>query len=284
MSPIQSQQYGGKWTQEKLDILREYLNAYTTALKNQPFTLWYIDAFAGTGDVAIRDSQDSEAQAMLQGSARIACEINDKPFDKLVFIEDDSAKADLLRAIEPTSDRIIVRHGDANEELQRICHPKFRSFWQPNRAVLFLDPFALEVEWSTVEDVAQTKAMDTWILFPSSAVRRMLPRERRPDDIDPKWVSKLTKVFGDESWREIYSMASQQSLFGEINWVSDSGTEKIVELYKEKLATIFAGIAPTSRTLRNDQNSPLFEFIFAVGNKRGKAPAIRIANHILRHL
>lgn len=43
------QQFGGDWTQAKLEAVRKYLVAYTTALKKQPFTLNYIDAFAGTG-------------------------------------------------------------------------------------------------------------------------------------------------------------------------------------------------------------------------------------------
>jgi len=43
--------FGGPWTQHKLKILELYLDAYTTALKNQPFKLVYIDAFAGTGHI-----------------------------------------------------------------------------------------------------------------------------------------------------------------------------------------------------------------------------------------
>lgn len=43
------QQFGGSWTEQKLQRLREYLIAYHNALKNAPFTLYYIDAFAGTG-------------------------------------------------------------------------------------------------------------------------------------------------------------------------------------------------------------------------------------------
>lgn len=42
-------EYGGQWTRLKLDILKDYLQFYTTALKGQPFTLHYVDAFAGTG-------------------------------------------------------------------------------------------------------------------------------------------------------------------------------------------------------------------------------------------
>ncbi|MBK9067339.1 MAG: hypothetical protein IPL76_10730 [Gemmatimonadetes bacterium] len=41
-------QFGGDWTARKLHAVQRYLNAYTTALRRQPFTLLYVDAFAGT--------------------------------------------------------------------------------------------------------------------------------------------------------------------------------------------------------------------------------------------
>ena len=41
--------FGGAWTRQKLEILRRYLDTYTTALKDQPFELIYVDAFAGAG-------------------------------------------------------------------------------------------------------------------------------------------------------------------------------------------------------------------------------------------
>ena len=44
--------------------------------------------------------------------------------------------------------------------------------------VLFLDPFATEVEWATIEKIASFNALDTWILFPISAITRMLPRSK----------------------------------------------------------------------------------------------------------
>jgi len=37
-------EFGGIWTRQKLDILKKYLGFYTLALKNQPFTLHYVDA------------------------------------------------------------------------------------------------------------------------------------------------------------------------------------------------------------------------------------------------
>ena len=43
-------QFGGPWTQRKLEVVGRYLDLYATALKNRPFKRLYIDAFAGTGD------------------------------------------------------------------------------------------------------------------------------------------------------------------------------------------------------------------------------------------
>ena len=38
-----SSSFGGQWTIDKLNILKSYLDAYTTALKNQPFKIMYVD-------------------------------------------------------------------------------------------------------------------------------------------------------------------------------------------------------------------------------------------------
>ena len=66
--------FGGDWTQEKLGILELYLDAYTTALKNKPFHLVYVDAFAGTGRI-MRDSgpgyetDEGDSRSFIMGSA-----------------------------------------------------------------------------------------------------------------------------------------------------------------------------------------------------------------------
>ncbi|MXY45672.1 MAG: three-Cys-motif partner protein TcmP, partial [Chloroflexi bacterium] len=88
---LTSTHFGGPWTTEKLEILERYLDAYTTALKEQPFRLTYVDAFAGSGywrpnSIYHRDDY-GDFEGVLKGSARIALGIQDKPFDDLVFIE-----------------------------------------------------------------------------------------------------------------------------------------------------------------------------------------------------
>ena len=74
-------EFGGPWTEIKLDVLKKYLSAYTRALKNQKFERLYIDAFAGTGTVRTGDGR------LINGSAQIALET--PGFDRYIFIEKD---------------------------------------------------------------------------------------------------------------------------------------------------------------------------------------------------
>jgi three-Cys-motif partner protein len=88
--------FGGKWTQEKLEKVGYYLQSYATALKNQNFRLIYVDAFAGTGYVSLKDKnenqlsllefEETEVREFVSGSAKNALEVN-PPFDEYVFIE-----------------------------------------------------------------------------------------------------------------------------------------------------------------------------------------------------
>lgn len=50
-------EFGGVWTQLKLDVFRDYVNFFTTALKNRNFNLHYADAFAGTGQQNLKLSK-----------------------------------------------------------------------------------------------------------------------------------------------------------------------------------------------------------------------------------
>ena len=189
--------FGGRWTREKLGILEKYLDAHTTAVRKKAFKLMYIDAFAGTGSIAPPGDEDTDdIQDLVMGSAQRAIGIDDKPFDKLIFVEENPNRCAELRELRTTHPRrnIVVEKSEANTFLANLDEDWYR--W---RGVLFLDPFATAVEWSTIEKISGFKALDTWILFPVSAIVRMLPKSRKPDDISPQWVTRLNKVFGDES-------------------------------------------------------------------------------------
>ena len=276
--------FGGSWTHEKLEILRRYLNAYTTALKDQPFSLIYVDAFAGEGyfrlgSEYLEDNYD-DFQGVYDGSPRIALEIDDKPFDRLVFNEIDHGRSAMLSNLrqEYPSRNITISNDDANLMLPEFCKDLQRS----DRAVVFLDPFATQVSWSTVEAIAKTQKIDCWILFPVGAIARMMPLEGQPTEA---LRIQLDRIFGSrEYWRDFYRQSSQLSLFGsDPGQERHSGSQQIADRYYKRLGEVFSSVAPTRRTFTNSRNSPMFELFFGVSNPRGVTRAIEIADYILQH-
>lgn len=267
------------WTSEKLEILRAYLDAYTTALKNQRFTLIYVDAFAGSGAIEARDDEDG--RQLLAGSPIVAANIRDKPFDQLVFIEKDRRKSESLRVTLTdlgAMDRSTVIPEDANDYLPKFC----LNLGPYDRAVVFLDPFGTQVDWETVDAIARTEKCDTWILFPVGTIRRLL--QRRGDPSRGR-QDRLDSVFGGSSWRDLQHPVLQPSMFDDAPTVeTDPGVDGIIAIYRDRLETAFAQVAPASRTLRNSRNAPLYEFMFAAANHKGAGIAVKIANHILNKI
>ncbi len=80
--------------------------------------------------------------------------------------------------------------------------------------MLFLDPYGMQVEWETIQAVANTKAIDMWLLFPLwMAVTRLLTKS---GDIPSPWRACLDKLLGTTSWYdEFYRVERRKDLFGE---------------------------------------------------------------------
>ena len=280
------QPFGGDWTAQKLDILRRYLDAYTTALKDQPFQLIYVDAFAGYGSYqpggTYHPEDYGDFQELRAGSPRIALGIQDKPFDRLVFIEKEPAGCQALELLKNEFPKrsIEIRNEDANTALPDFC----AALRSSDRAVVFLDPFATQVSWATVRAVAQTGRIDCWILFPLRAIAQMMPRDNEPT---AALARQLDRIFGGRGyWENLYTVAQQQMLLP----VNDEpvqerlgGSDQIADRYRERLASVFNRVASTPRTLRNSKNSPMFELFFAAGNPRGAPIAVDIADHLLKN-
>lgn len=292
--------FGGDWTTAKLDVIARYLARYTTALKDQPskdrpFVKAYIDAFAGTGyrdarrDDGLGDTPQAlllpdlaapEPQALLDGSARLALKTEPR-FDRYVFIERSAercAQLESLRADFPhLANDIQIRQGDANHEIQELC----RKDWRSRRAVLFLDPYGMQVEWKTIEAIAETKSIDLWLLFPLGiGVNRLLTKS---GDIPESWRRRLNLLLGTEDWYdEFYRIESTPSLFGGAEErVIKATTETIGRYFNDRLKSVFAAAADEPKVLRNSANSPLYLLCFAAGNPKGAPIALRIANYLL---
>lgn len=284
--------FGGDWTDGKIDLVARYLSSYTTALKRQKFQLMYIDAFAGTGSRTIRKAERDlswlpelpEVDAFVQGSARAAIAVSDPPIDKLVFIEKDRERFSVLKTL---GDEFPDRHADmtfikadANQALQKLCR---ETSWRNTRAVAFLDPYGMQVEWRTIEALAATKAIDMWYLFPvGMGPVRMTPKSGK---VPEAWEQRLDLVFGDPGWRQaFYSESLQDDLFEKAAAAPRKNTDvEVVERYLlKRLRTCFAGVAKRGwRIVR--QNQCMYTLVFAVGNPSPKATglALKFANYLI---
>lgn len=133
-----------------------------------------------------------------------------------------------------------------------------------DRAVVFLDPYGMDVRWPMIEKLAETKKIDLWMLFPSSGVIRMLPRQGPPDEA---WSRRLTELFGDGSWKgEFYREETVTDLFGERLATRRAVTEETVTRYlTRRLQSIFTAVVDQPMVLHNSRHSPLFMLVFAAG-------------------
>lgn len=297
-------QFGGNWTQEKLGRLQKYLRAYMTIFSANQWarrhTTYYVDAFAGTGSRASPDNTSAstlslfadqedvkEVKRFYEGSAQIALEL-DSPFERYIFIENKPQFAQELRNLSARfEDRNVqIVPQDSNEFLQEWC----RSMnWEYSRAVVFLDPYGMAVDWETIEAWAATRAVDLWVLLPvGQAINRMLTRK---SILEGTWPDKLTRFFGTETWKDSFYHTDQQSQPQLSLLPTDDLTmdfdktatfESIGRFFAERLNTVFEKVAENSLVLLNSKNVPLYQLFFAAANPRGASTAVKIADHILR--
>ena len=139
-------------------------------------------------------------------------------------------------------------------------------------------------EWKVIAAIADTKAVDLWILFPYAAINRMLVSEGMP----PKaWADRLTRIFGTDQWaKDFYSTSSWKSLIDPEKRVErtykTADQEQITEFFMKRLKGKFAAVAKPG-FLYNSKGL-LFVLMFAAGNQKGAEAGVRIANHLMKRL
>jgi len=275
--------FGGVWTRIKLEALEKYLGAFNTALSKQRFTRIYIDAFAGTGRCDITENGE---KSTIDGSARRALSTN-PGFDKYCFIDSQIKKLEALKALEAEhpSKTIEVIQSDANAALKDLC-TRYR--WQKERAVLFLDPFGMQVEWATLEAIAGTGAIDVWYLFPYAALYRQAAKNA--DALDADKEASLTRVLGTDGWRQAFYVQKRQTdLFGANDGDERNATHgEMLNFVSSRLKGLFPAVANPkvlyqSGDSKHPSGAPLFALYFAASNPRPAAYglATKIAKEIL---
>jgi three-Cys-motif partner protein len=281
--------YGGPWTGIKIEVLRSYLSFFAIALKNQGFELWYIDGFAGTGSRTVDPSDGdlfgaSGASQEIDGSARVALSI-EPPFKRYIFIEKSPTRVSALKALAEGRSDVRIVQGDANAAITGICRTTpWRGKDAPGkgiRAVMFLDPYGMSVDYATLQEIAQTQSIDLWYLFPLSGLYRQAAHSKM--DISPDKEASITRILGTQEWKTRLYGASEPDLFGNLcDGPRTADVNTIEDYVYERLAKVFPKV-PKPLRLYNDRGVPIFSLFFAVSNPDPAAwrLATKAANHIL---
>ena len=127
---MEDQEFGGDWTEKKLNKIRKYLPAYMKILsKREDLVTGYIDAFAGTGyrypPADCPDEPDlfeeftaPDIERYRDGSARIAL-LTRPPFNKYIFIEKERTKCHSLEELKLEFPDLADRIQIVNQEIGR---------------------------------------------------------------------------------------------------------------------------------------------------------------------
>lgn len=86
----------------------------------------------------------------------------------------------------------------------------------------------------------------------------------KPEEVSPGQVERMSRFWGDESWRNIaYTPSQQKTLFGQREEQKEP-IEKVVEAYRERLTQV-AGFqyVPQPIAMRNKQNVVIYYLFFA---------------------
>lgn len=302
LNPSDANEYGGKWSIQKLRCVEKYLEAYLQVMRRRSFELWYIDAFSGDGiqrfNETVQDIDrievytDAEMGKFTRGSSLRALKVSyeieqhgNRGFDHFVFIEYDETKLnDLKGRIEkefPSQfNRCEFRKGDVNAVLPQVVQgiP-----WSSSaRGVCFIDPWATQLSWSVLESVSKTKC-DVWLLFPIETINRLMPRKGYPK---PSLEKVICRLYGDDGWKDRYSSRGEQlTLFNQSEEIirRDKGSDWLIEYTAKRLKTIFAGVSEPGILERQDHVVKFALFgLISNNSKRAIEIGLNIANHIVK--
>jgi three-Cys-motif partner protein len=265
----------GKWSEEKLDLLHKYLSAYARIMNSQKKT-WlaayhYIDAFAGAGKALAKD-----AERYIQGSPVRALQ-SEPLFDGYWFIERSPRRVGQLQALQRQfpQRKVTIQQGDCNEILRNTLVPEI-NYPSRQRGLVFLDPYGLQVEWETVQLLAEAKTFDVFVNFSLMAVIRLLKLNEPPKK---QVAALLDRIMGNTEWvQEVYRPPAQLSLFGDQPFTRDAiPAEWLARLYADQISSLFPFVSkPVIMT--NSRNAPLYALFLASHNRRG----VEIAHDIFK--
>ena len=261
----------GIWSEVKLAIIKEYASAYATIMEahwreTMPRLRWiYIDAYAGPGYHLSKTSGER-----VDGSPLIALKTS-PPFFEYHFIDTDERRAEKLRELAGDRLDVFTYSEDCNTVLLRDVFPR-ANYADYQRALCLLDPYNINLTWQVIEAAGKARSVEIFMNLMIMDINRNAMR-RNPDKSIQSKMDQLTKLWGDESWKEA-GYDTSGNLFGEPEKVSN---EEFAEAFRQRLEKK-AGFkfVPKPMPMRTKSNSTIYYLFFA----SQKPAAAHIVNDI----
>jgi len=248
----------GIWSEVKLAIIKEYASAYARIMEAQRRDRigrlrWiYIDAYAGPGYHLSKTSGE-----LVEGSPLIALN-TDPPFDEYHFIETEPSRAKQLRKLAGDRADVFTYSEDCNKMLLREVFPRAK-YADYRRALCLLDPYNINLTWQVIEAAGKARSIEVFMNLMSMDINRNAMR-RNPDKSIQSKMDQLTRLWGDESWKEA-GYATDRNLFSEPEKVSN---EEFAEAFRQRLENN-AGFkyVPAPMPMKTKSNSTIYYLYFA---------------------
>lgn len=192
----------GIWTKQKLDVLSEYLDAFTTASKFRARgTTVYLDLFAGEAQNRLQLTG-----TRIEGSPIRALRA-EPHLTKVVLFELPAKAASLKRELRlqfPNRD-IRVWPGDCNDTIDAALAELVQQDMQWAPTFAFIDQQGPDIQWETLQKLASHKRgsrfkTELWMFFGHA----LLPRGLGIREPNEGFALQVDAMLGTTAWRKAY--------------------------------------------------------------------------------
>lgn len=245
----------GEWSIEKYKLVGGYCEIFSTGMKDKWNQLVYIDLFAGAGYSRIKGTGK-----VLYSSSLIALSVP-YPFTKYILCEKDperfAALEDRVRRDFPNRNVALIC-GDSNENIDQVIEaiPRFR---RGNTLLpfCFVDPFSLNLKFSTIKALGGNSLMDFLILqaLHMDANRNFAVYLEEENE-------KIADYLGMPDWRERFKEKGLPTRKDFVRFLA--------EQYEKQMASINYKTAGKRHQIRSRaKNLPLYYLAFYSKHPRG---------------
>ncbi len=169
------------WSALKLIFLDHVADVYSGIMRQHyPGRYHYVDLFSGSGVGAVEDNKNDR----IFGSPLI---VTKRQFPEFIFCDQDRDYTDALRARIDTLSipnlNYNIHQGDCNSTIEEIL-PSIEG--ERQHSLIFIDPYGMELEWSTFERILGLNA-DIVFNFMTKSIARGITQKGKTTEASRKF-------------------------------------------------------------------------------------------------